>query len=55
MVYTWSYFPPFKGNYFGVDITLGASTVIASDIDGNRQMTCYILAGFGINYTLPLK
>ncbi|MCH7613562.1 MAG: hypothetical protein IIB45_09430 [Candidatus Marinimicrobia bacterium] len=39
--------------YFGVDITLGTSIVIANDIDGKRQPTGYLSADLGVNYTLP--
>ncbi len=37
----------------GVDITLGTSAVIANDIDGQGQVSGYVLADLGIYYTLP--
>ena len=37
----------------GVDITLGTSAVIANDIDGEGQVTGFISADLGVNYTLP--
>jgi len=36
-----------------VDITLGTSAVIANDIDGQGQVSGYVLADLGIYYTLP--
>ena len=37
----------------GVDITLGTSAVITNDIDGEGQVTGFISADLGVNYTLP--